>query len=292
MLDLPPLSVAIKPNVTFQKPYFQMNFPASRLQRILAEAPVQFRMGDYISRGFQVMNDNFGMLIGFVLVSAVINFLCQSLPYVGLVLSMAISPVLSIGYSQFAYMVSRGHKPDFGEFFKGFSKIGPLVLTYLLVMVVSLIAILPGLIFWYQAGMAEWLIELMAAYPFFEDIPSMGDMVDMSLFGIGLAVILLGGLIIGLFLAWALQIAWFFEVGPMEALDASRKLIARNWTSMLGFLIFSGLIAISGVLLCGVGVLYTAPAVACAHFFAFADSTHILDDEDDNKPDLIDHFIA
>jgi len=269
-----------------------MNFPASRLQRILAEAPVQFRMGDYISQGFKLMNDNFGMLIGFVLVSTVISFLCQSMPYVGIFLSMAMTPVLSVGYSQFAYMVSRGHKPDFGEFFKGFSKIGPLLLTYLLVMLVSLLAVLPGLIIWYQAGMVEWLVELMDAYPFFEEIPSLGDMVDMSLFGIGLAVILLGGLIIGLLSAWALQIAWFFDVGPVEALDASRKLIARNWTSMLGFLIISGLIALSGALLCGIGVLYTAPAVTCAHFFAFADSTHILDGEDENKPDLIDHFIA
>ncbi len=269
-----------------------MNFPASRLQRILAEAPVQFRMGDYISRGFQIMNNNFGMLIGFVLVSAVINFLCQSLPYVGLFLSMAISPVLSVGYSQFAYMVSRGHKPDFGEFFKGFSKIGPLLLTYLLVMVVSLIAILPGLIIWYKAGMFEWLVEFMDAYPLFQDIPSLGDMVDMSQFWIGFAIMLIGGLVIGLFFAWALKIAWFFDVGPLEALDASRKLIARNWANMLGFFIISGLIAISGALLCGIGILYTAPAVTCAHFFAFADSTHILDDENDNKPDLIDHFIA
>ncbi len=102
-----------------------MNFPSSRLQRILAEAPVQFRMGDYISQGFKLMNDNFGMLIGFVLVSTVISFLCQSMPYVGLFLSMAITPVLSVGYSQVDYMVSRGHKPDFREFFKGFSKIGP-----------------------------------------------------------------------------------------------------------------------------------------------------------------------
>jgi|GEM_PF-6155502 len=31
-----------------------MNLSAARLQRILSEAPIQFRTGDYISRGFQL----------------------------------------------------------------------------------------------------------------------------------------------------------------------------------------------------------------------------------------------
>ncbi len=269
-----------------------MNFSVSRLQRTLSEAPIPFRMGDYINRGFKFMNDNFGLLVAFVLVSGVINFFCQSLPYIGFLLSMAVSPILSVGYAQFTYMVLRGHKPDFGEFFKGFKKAGPLIFTYLLMVVISLLAILPGLLVWYKAGMADWVMEMVNAYPLFEDIPGLGEMVDMSLFGIGLALILLGGLVVGLFLFWALQIAWFYEVGPLEAIDASRKLIARNWGNMLGFLILSGLIAAGGILLCGIGLLYTAPAMTCAHFFAFADATQLLEGDDEDKPDLTDHLIV
>ena len=50
-----------------------MSLPASRLQRVLNDAPVPFSMGDYISKGFDFMNKNFGMLLGFMLVSMV-NF--------------------------------------------------------------------------------------------------------------------------------------------------------------------------------------------------------------------------
>ena len=268
-----------------------MNLSAARLQRILAEAPIQFRTGDYISRGFQFMNENLGLLVAFTLVSGVISFFCQSLPFVGIFLSMAVSPVLNVGYAQFCYRVSRGHKADFGDFFKGFTKIGPLLLTYLLMSLIGLIALLPGLLVWYKAGMFEWALEMIGAYPLFLEIPELGEMVDMSLFWIGLALIFISGLIVSLLFLWSLQIAWFFEVGPLEALAGSRKLIASNWSNVLGFLIISGLIAGSGVLLCGIGLLYTAPAMACAQFFAFADATQILGDED-NKTDLLDHFIA
>lgn len=268
-----------------------MNLSAARLQRILAEAPIQFRTGDYISRGFQFMNENLGLLIAFTIVSSLINFFCQSLPYVGIFLGVAISPVLNVGYAQFCYMVSRGHKADFGEFFKGFTKIGPLLLTYLIMAVISLFALLPGLLVWYKAGMFDWALEMIDAYPLFQEIPELGEMVDMSLFWIGFALLFISGLIVSLLFLWSLQIAWFFDVGPLEALSASRKLIANNWANVLGFLIITGIITVSGVLLCGIGLLYTAPAMACAQFFAFADATHILED-DDHKSDLLDHFIA
>lgn len=269
-----------------------MKFSATRLQRILAEPPVPFRMGDYISRSFKFMNENLGLLIAFTIITYVINFFCQSLPYVGIFLGVAISPILSIGYSQFTYRVKRGHRPDFGEFFKGFTKIGPLILTYILTLVISLLALLPGLIIWYKAGTLEWLVEMQAAYPLFQDIPDLRDMVDMSLFWIGLAVMFIGGVAVSLLFIWALKIVWFFEVGPLEAIEASRKLIARNWGEMLGFIIIVGLITISGVLVCGIGLLYTAPAMAIAIFFAFADATRILEDSEEDQPDLIDHFIA
>lgn len=269
-----------------------MNLSAERLRRILNEGPVPFRFGDYINQGFQFMNKNLGLLIAFMLVSSVISFICQSIPYLGFVLSLIVSPVLSVGYSQFTYMVSRGRQPDFGEFFKGFSKIGPLILTYLLMTVISVLALLPGLFFWYQAGMFEWFQEIMAQYPLLQDIPDLREMVDMSKFWTGLLLMVVGGMTVSILFIWALQITWFFDAGPLESLDASRRLISRNWGSMLGFLIVTGLITVSGVLLCGFGLLYTVPAMVCAQFFAFADAVHLLDDPEADQPDLIDHFIA
>lgn len=269
-----------------------MSFSANQLQRVLSAPPTPFRSGDYISRGLKFMNDNFGMLLGFMLVSGVISFFAQIVPFVGILISILIGPVLQIGYAQFAYSATRSRNADFAEFFKGFNKIGPLLATYLLTAIIGLVAVLPGLILWYQAGMLDWIMAVMEDYPFLENMPEMSDSINMTLFWLGFLVMLAGALALSILFAWSLNIVWFFDVGPMEALNASRKLIARNWLPFVLFIILSGIIAAAGLLICLVGVLYTAPAMACAQFFAFADSARLFEDGDEDKPDLIDHFIA
>ncbi|MDX1910957.1 MAG: hypothetical protein SFV22_05705 [Saprospiraceae bacterium] len=269
-----------------------MSLPASRLQRVLDEPAVEFRLGDYISRGFKFMNENAGLLIAFMLVSGVINFFAQMMPFIGFVISILLGPVLQIGYSQYAYTAVRERKAEFAEFFKGFSKMGPLVITYILSGLIGLVSALPGLLLWYQAGMLDWVMVLIEDYPFMEDVPPLGEMVDMSLFWLGVLLMFVGAVVISILFSWALQIVWFFDVDPMTALGASRKLIARNWGIFILFFIISGLIAASGALLCLVGLLYTAPAMVTAQFFAFADNVKLLEDEGEKPMDLTDHFIA
>jgi uncharacterized membrane protein len=233
------------------------------------------------------------MLLGFMLVSGVISFFAQVIPIAGVFISLIIAPVLQVGYSQFTYAAVKENRVDFAEFFKGFNRVGPLVVTYILSALIILAAMVPGLILWYQAGMFDWFIGIMEEYPFFEDLSGFGESVDMGLFWIGTMLIFIGAMVVGVLFTWALNLVWFFDITPSEALAASRKLVARNWAPMIIFLILSGIIAGLGLLLCGIGILYTAPAMAVAQFFAFADSTKILEDDGDSQqPDIIDHFIA
>ncbi|HAD13479.1 MAG TPA: hypothetical protein DCF33_13720 [Saprospirales bacterium] len=257
------------------------------------EAPVNFRLGDYISQGFDFMNKNFGMLLGFMLVSGVISFFVQLIPIAGVFISIIIAPALQIGYAQFTYAAVKENRVDFAEFFKGFNRIGPLVVTYILSALIITAAMVPGLILWYQAGMFDWFSGIIDEYPFFDDITGFEESVDMGFFWIGTMLIALGAIIVGVLFTWALNLVWFFEITPSEALAASRKLVSRNWVSLIIFIVLSGIIAGLGLLLCGIGILYTAPAMAVAQFFAFADSAKILEDDGDSQqPDIIDHFIA
>jgi hypothetical protein len=270
-----------------------MSLPASRLQRVLNDAPVPFRLGDYISKGFDFMNKNFGMLLGFMLVSMFISFSVQIIPIAGAILALIVGPALQIGYSQFTYAAVKERRVDFAEFFKGFNRIGPLVATYLLTVLILLAAMIPGLILWFQAGVFDWFIGLMEDYPFIQEVPDILETVEITYFLLGTLLIIAGALTIGVLFSWALNLVWFFDISPMEALSASRKLIARNWLSYVIFIILSGIIASIGILLCGIGILYTAPAMIVAQFFAFADSSKVLEDDTDaNQPDIIDHFIA
>lgn len=248
-------------------------------------------MGDYISQGFTFMNANFGYLIAFILMALVLSIFVQIIPLVGLLAGLVLTPVLQVGLSQFIYAVKTGQRADMNEFFKGFNKVGPIVSTYLLSAFITFLAVLPGLILWYQAGMMDWYTDLMEEYPFVSELPELGENVDLGLFYAGTFLMIAGALVAGSLFYWALNIIWFYETSPMDALNASRKLIMRNWLSFVLFLIVCGLIAGAGVLLCGIGALYTAPAAACAQFFAFSDQTRLFEGNNDQS-DIIDHFIA
>lgn len=270
-----------------------MNLPASRLQRVLNEAPIPFRLGDYISQGFEFMNKNLGLLVAFMLLSTIIGMFVQAIPVAGMALSILIGPVLQIGYAQFTYVAQRERRADFAEFFRGFNKLMPLLSTYLLHALIAFASMLPGLILWYRAGLADWAVLAIEDYPFLDSVPPMEESVDMGYFWLGLLLIFVGIFVITTLFSWALHIVWFFNVSPMEALGVSRQLIARHWSVFIGFTLLTGLIAAAGVLLCGVGLLYTVPAMACAQFFAFAEAVRLFENDDrDHETDIIDHFIA
>ena len=269
-----------------------MSLPISRLQQILASPARPFQTGDYIRNGFDFMNKQFGLMLGFTLINMGISFGLQMIPLVGGVLSVFVGAVLAIGYAQFIYSNIKHGKTDFGEFFSGFNKIMPLVSTYLLTVLISIVALLPALAAWYQAGVFDWIMEALADYPYMEDLPLITDTVNMPMFALGLLLMILGVLVITILFSWSLFIVWFYETTPVEALRISQKLITRNWGSFVLFVVISGLITVAGALLCCVGVLYALPAMSAAMFFSFADATQLLNEPTDSDGDIIDHFIA
>lgn len=56
-----------------------------------------------------------------------------------------------------------------------------------------------------------------------------------------------------------------------EAMESSRKLINRNFWPFLGFFVILTLINVLGVILLGVGLLFTFPATYCMVYAAFED---------------------
>lgn len=90
---------------------------------------------------------------------------------------------------------------------------------------------------------------------------------------IGLGFILF--IIPGIYLAVAYMFSMPFAVAQRmdfwSAMEASRKLITKNWFSFFGFSLLLFLINLGGALLLGVGLLVTIPLSACAVAAAYAD---------------------
>lgn len=54
-------------------------------------------------------------------------------------------------------------------------------------------------------------------------------------------------------------------------MEASRKIITKNWFSMFGFILILGVINIAGILSLIIGLLFTAPLTECAMIAAYED---------------------
>jgi hypothetical protein len=254
------------------------NFPNKI--RELIDNGYEFKLGDYISRGFALMQANLGGFIGYFLVYVLITMVLAFIPFVGSLASMVITPALTIGPYIVGNMMDNGRTPDFNAFFKGFERLGDLFLTYLLQVLVLVGAMMPGIIL---------AITTLGA-SFVENMDS-GDFGDLNfgMAGISILLILIPVAYFAVSYAWSLPLVWFYNLKPWPALEASRKLIGKQWFMMLLFLFVSGLIAMSGLILLGVGLLFTAPAMSLAHYAAFADVTKL--NEEETETDIIDHFV-
>ena len=88
----------------------------SRLEKSLSEG-YEFKMGKYISAGFDIFKKEPWLLMGFLVVNIVISMVASSITSV---LSAVVSVPLSVGFFIFANKVSTGRNAQFGDFFGGF----------------------------------------------------------------------------------------------------------------------------------------------------------------------------
>lgn len=249
------------------------NFPA-KIQQII-DGNYEFRLGDYISKGFTLMGRNPGGFIGFFLVFILLSMVLTLIPILGTLVSLVISPAISMGPYIVSNKLDRNEPTEFGDFFKGFDKLWPLFLTNLLTSLILVAAALPGIFVIMSAG--------------FFDADRFSEPGGATLV-IGMLLIFIPIIYLGVSYIFAPMFVWFYDMEAWQAMEASRKIVSKQWFMMLLFLIVVGLVAAAGLILLLIGVLYTVPAMICALYAAFADVAR-LDEEESGEADLIDHFV-
>ncbi|MEM1308270.1 MAG: hypothetical protein AAGF98_02000 [Cyanobacteria bacterium P01_H01_bin.153] len=205
----------------------------------IGDRDYQFKMGDYISRGWEIFKSNALLFIGFTLLVFVgLGIISAILPYplgsgnwedgqggIGIVSSILLN-LLIPGIYLVAFQIARNRTTAFGDFFKGFNRALPILLlafiSGFLVFVATLCFLLPG-------------IYLGVAYMF-----SLPLLLDKNL-----------------------------DFWP--AMETSRKLITKKWFSFFGFAIVLGLINLGGLILLGIGLIVTFPLTVCAQVAAYED---------------------
>lgn len=239
----------------------------------------EFRFGDYLSKGINLVQADIGSFAGYSFVYFLIRIVTQIVPIIGPIAGAIIDPALLIGYSAYAHALDTDQPRDFNTFFSGFQRLGDLFLATFLTGLIIVGVAIPGiilLVYGFSGGF-EYLGDLGEVEP---NIPAVI---------LGFLLVLAPALYFGVSYALAPMFVWFHGLGGWDAMVASKRLVAKQWWSFLGFFIVCGFLAGAGLLLVCVGMLFTIPASRAAIYAAFADITRLNEEETPND-DLIDHF--
>jgi hypothetical protein len=209
-----------------------------------------------ISRGWNLLQANMGLLIGTVLVYGVIIFLLAllgAIPLIGMIFSLVsfvIGGPLAGGLFYVFILANRGQPTAVGDLFAGFSRcFGQLFLGQLVTSLLAGLCMVPALI--------VLAIGMIPAVTQHRD-PSTTVMVVF-------AILVLLSLIPMIYLS----INWMFTLPLIidrnmdfsTAMRTSWRQVSKHWWSVFALILLGSLVNFAGLLLCGVGLLFSTPIV-------------------------------
>jgi hypothetical protein len=242
-----------------------------------------FKFGDYISKGFSLLQKNMGGFIIYAMVTLVLIMVINFIPFIGaLANNFILTPVLTVGAYMVAHKLDKGEQTEFGDFFKGFDYIGPLALTALATFVIMMVLTIPFFLAVSSSGLMAWYMDAL------QNPLDAGSVPGIPLWSF---LLLLPAVFFAVAYNWAYMFVVFYKMSFWDAMEASRKVISKNWVMIFFFLFVTGLIAGLGIFLLCIGILVTFPAYLCMNYAAFADVTQLgteSEDGDNIEKHLVD----
>jgi hypothetical protein len=221
-------------------------------------------------RGWEVFSKYMGGSIGIVVLFAVIIFaiiLFSLIPFIGILFglaSMILQPVLLGGLLYYFIKVNRGQNAMVGDLFSGFSRnFGGLFLVNLIQSLIILATMIPGMV----------LMGIAIGGPIMQAIRTNSELeiggASVLLVIVGIFLLILPAIYLGVCWAFAIPLAADRRLSFWDAMQTSRKVVNKHWFQLFSFFFVVGIIADLGILLCGVGILFTAPLAICIHMAAY-----------------------
>ena len=103
----------------------------------------------------------------------------------------------------------------------------------------------------------------------------------------GLLFLVIPGIYLSIAYLFTVPFITFFNMEVWEAMEASRKIITKNFWPFLGLILIIALINILGAILMGIGLIFTIPLTHCILYAAFEDiiggATREISEEETNQ---------
>jgi hypothetical protein len=261
----------------------QVSAPAGEGQPSIEEIDsrdYEIGIGDCITRGWELVKANFGILVGGTVLVFVLQGVIQTpgsigrmlvqiggrmhqpvmliagglLAVVGAVLGMVLAGPITGGLYWPYLRLLRGQPAEIGDFFAGFRRgFVNLMLLQIVMGLIMAACIVPGI---------TPLVVGLVLY-FGKHMPG------------ALAIAIVGGalLLVAIVVMIYLSVCWFYalplavdrRLGFWEAMKLSKRKVSEHWWQVFGLTFVAGLVGSAGLLLCCVGILFTMP-IALASF--------------------------
>jgi len=248
---------------------------SEKIQDLIANG-YEFKTGEYIREGWDLFKKNAGGFILYLFIYMIVSGTISFIPYLGQVVNLFISYPLIVGFYIVADKTKHGETVEFGDFFKGFSKILPLFIAKLLVSLISFI--LPGI---YLVVISHGMPNQQALMTLFTNDPAKAGI---------LLLLCLPGIYFSICYILTPFFIFFKNYSPWDAMETSRKIVSKNWFSMFGFLFVLGLILLLGLICLILGLLVAVPVMYCALYAAFNDIVGTRDTAAETN--ISDHLIT
>lgn len=241
----------------------------ANFEKIMAEGYV-FDMTKYLREGWNLFKKGAGSFIGFTVVFFVIIVILAFIPFVNFFL-IFVEYALLAGIYVFCRNLLNS-KDEFSQFFQGFNSFAQIVLFTLMVIL-------------FMAPFLILLFTLVFPFGLFSDLISgnidpqeFGEEFSLSLEGkLSTIVWVYAALIIA---ATYISVSYSFtmaiivdkKVGFWEAMETSRRTIAKHfWGFLAMYLLLGIIVSVGTVITCGLGLLVATPFMYTVIFSAYDD---------------------
>ena len=241
-------------------------------------------IGNYFSRGYDIMKENIGGYIGFALVGGMISVIANLMPLINIAAGILITPCLVFGFHVVSHTISAKREiPPFSEFFNGFNHFSKIVLVSLLSAVLYIVLFVPLILFFGIGTFASILTSSGTGST---------EATRNALLGMGgsvaivFIITMLAFLYIGVSLMFASLIAVFHNVEAVDAMKLSWKVVSKNWLMWLILMLGLFVMIFVGALFCLVGILFAFPLYQCVIYAAFEDVCGVPEIDGDHQDEI------
>ena len=245
-----------------------------------------FNMGKYMADGWDLFKKGAGSYIGFTIVFFVIVMVLVFIPFVNLLLSVFEYVLLSGIFIYSRNLLN--DKGEFGNFFEGFNSFGQIFLYAIVLFLFTMPALVIFAIYLLPEGFA------ISAMNGFENAEYLAEEI-MANFQENMGAIIFLYIAMMLYMMY-LYISYSFtlilivdrKMRFWDAMELSRKVIAKNFFSFFGMYIILGIMMFFGVLVtCGLGTVIAIPYINLVIFSAY---NSIIGPEEDMMAQKIEEF--